>query len=79
MKNTIRKTIRVSLATLLFVFGVAGLVLPVLNGTLLIISALLILSLEMPALEEKLDRIGTKHRRVHPYYVKWKQFIKKYF
>lgn len=79
MKGAVRKTIRITLASLLFVLGIAGLVLPILNGTLFIVFALLILSLEIPALEERLDRIGTKHKKVHPYYTRWKGFIKKYF
>ena len=79
MKGAVRKTIRITLASLLLILGVAGLVLPILNGMLFIIFALLILSLEVPALEERLDRIGAKHKKVHPYYTKWKAFIKKYF
>lgn len=79
MKGTVKKTIRITLATLLFVLGVAGLVLPILNGMLFIIFAVLILSLEVPALEAWLDGTSVKHKKVHPYYVKWKHFIKKYF
>jgi uncharacterized membrane protein YbaN (DUF454 family) len=79
MKIHIKKVIRLFLALFFIVIGAFGLVLPILNGTFFIIVALILISLEVPALEAWLDSLSEKNKTAHKIYVKMKRFIKKYF
>jgi uncharacterized membrane protein YbaN (DUF454 family) len=73
-----KKIARFTIALILFIIGLLGLILPVVNGTLFIMASLLILSLEIPALEKFLDRQGRRNSTVNHYYEKCKRFIEKY-
>lgn len=79
MRMPIKKTLRLVIALVFLVIGLAGLVLPLLNGFLFILAALLILSLEVPSLEARLDIYGRKNPRIELWYDRCKAFIKKYF
>ena len=73
-----KKIFRVTLAALLFIIGILGLILPILNGIFFIVSALIVLSLEIPTLEVYLDKLGRKHNKVNHIYLKYKHFIHKH-
>ncbi len=73
-----KKIFRVTLAALLFIIGILGLILPILNGIFFIVIALIVLSLEVPTLEVYLDKLGRKHNKVNHIYLKCKHFIHKH-
>lgn len=79
VKAPLQKVIRLTLASFLFIIGVLGLVLPLLNGTFFIVVALIVLSLEVPALEMWLDSLSEKNVKIEKIYKKMKHFIKKHF
>lgn len=79
MRIPLKKTIRILLALLILLIGCVGLVLPILNGVLFLLVGLLILSLESPALEARLDKYGRKYPKLEFWYDKCKVFVQKYF
>jgi len=79
LKISLIKITKLSVAGLLMIIGLVGLVLPILNGVFFILAALIIISLEVPVFEEWLDRQSLKHKKVHLVYGVMKKTIKKYF
>ena len=79
MKASFRKVARLTVASILVLVGICGLILPILNGTFFIILALILISLEFPALEVWLDKHSERSIVVHKIYKKAKVFMKKHF
>lgn len=59
--------------------GIAGLVLPVLNGTIFLIVGLIIISFESPLVEERLLKLTQKNKTVHHLYLKLEKVLRKFF
>lgn len=78
MKIHLKKLLRVILVCLFFFFGILGLVLPILNGTIPLIIALIILSLDIPPLERYLDKHSRRNIRLEKIYLKIKHFTRKH-
>ena len=75
----VRKIIRLFIASILLIIGAFGLVLPVLNGIFFIVAALIIISLEFPALDHFLDKQSKRNYKVGRVYDKVRHFIRKHF
>lgn len=65
MIRTTRKILYLSLGSLLIMIGVAGLVLPIINGTVLLIVGFIILSFESVYVERNLHAVTKKNHKVH--------------
>jgi uncharacterized protein YqgC (DUF456 family) len=63
----------------LILLGILGLVLPVLNGTVLLIIGLIILSFEYPYIERKLFTITQKNKVIHALYLKLEKIMRRIF
>lgn len=79
MRNQIRKILYLLLGLVLILLGIAGLVLPVINGTILLIIGFIIISFESPTLEKKLYTLTQKNAIIHSLYVKIDKFLRTFF
>jgi uncharacterized protein YqgC (DUF456 family) len=79
MRNQIRKILYLLLGLSLILLGIAGLVLPIINGTILLIIGFIIISFESPTLEKKLYTLTQKNAIIHGLYVKIDRFLRKFF
>lgn len=77
--HRIKKLIHLVLGILLIAIGVAGLVLPLLNGTLLLLLGFILLSFESKYVEEKLNKLAHKNTRIGEWYEKLARFMKRTF
>ncbi len=77
MRNQLRKTLYLILGSSLILLGVAGLVLPIINGTILLIIGFIIISFENPALEKKLYAFTKRHATIHAWYIKLDAYLRK--
>ncbi len=79
MRNQIRKILYLLLGLVLILLGIAGLVLPIINGTILLIIGFIIISFESPTLEKKLYTLTQKNAIIHSLYVKIDKFLRTFF
>lgn len=75
----IKKTLHVTLALLLILLGMAGLILPLLNGILFLLLGFILLSFESPYTEERLTRIAHRYNMTGNLYDKLYAWMKKLF
>lgn len=78
MKN-LKRTLHISLALLMLTIGLLGIVLPLLNGTLFIVIALILLSFENRKLEQFLERWMSKNKTAHRVYEKLNSLLRRWF
>lgn len=72
---------RISIQTIGFFFlllGIAGIILPVLNGIFFLIAGLLLLSLYSPWAKDILNRVGKTHPKAEKIVAKIDGWIRKY-
>ena len=74
-----KKVFHVVLGIFLLMIGVAGLVLPILNGTVFLLLGFILLSFEIPYVEERLESITQKNNTLHHFYKKLQKWMKKLF
>lgn len=74
-----KKLLHVILGILLILLGITGLVLPVLNGTLLLLLGFILLSFESPYVEQHLRKLAEKNRLTKEWHEKLTTFMKKHF
>lgn len=67
VKKQLKKIFILTLASVLFVLGLAGLVLPVLQGWLFLAISALLFSMYSPALRAWLDRTTVKYPKLHAF------------
>ena len=67
------------LGGILVLVGIAGLILPILNGTVFLIVGLIIISFESPTVEEKLFKLTQKNKTIHHLYLKLEKNLRKFF
>lgn len=79
MSIPFRKIMHLVLGGFLVLLGVAGIILPVLNGTIFLIVGLIIISFENPYVEEKLFTLTQKNKMVHHLYIKLEKVVRKFF
>lgn len=78
-KRQIKGTLHITLAIVLLIVGVAGLVLPILNGTFFIVVGLILLSFEHKKTEQFLERYASKHKSVEKVYIKMNSALRSFF
>lgn len=79
MKNNGRKVMHITLGVFLIPLGVLGLVLPILNGTVLLIVGLILLSFEIPYIEKNLLALTNKTDLTKNLHLKLDTFLRKIF
>ncbi len=79
MINTTRKILHIILGILLLTLGVAGLVLPIINGTILLIIGFILISFESPYVEKKLATLTQKNKFIHSLHLKLESILRKFF
>lgn len=79
MVDTARKFTHIILGSLLILVGIAGLILPILNGTIFLIVGFILISFESPYVERKLQELTSKNKLLHKYYLKLDGFLRKHF
>ncbi|MEN9881158.1 MAG: hypothetical protein RLZZ308_341 [Candidatus Parcubacteria bacterium] len=75
----IRKLFHIAIGSLLFVIGIAGLVLPILNGVIFIVIGLIILSFEIHYIERSLGIITKKNKHIYRWHIFLDKKIRKIF
>jgi uncharacterized membrane protein YbaN (DUF454 family) len=79
MIHNLRKLIHIALGIILVLLGIAGLVLPIINGTILLIIGFIIISFENPTIEKHLYRITKKNTMIHHWHLKLDKILRKLF
>ncbi len=67
------------IACFLIIIGLAGIVLPILNGLIFILLGLILLSFESPYIEYKLQQAAAKNSYIEKWYTKLHSIMKKIF
>ncbi len=73
------RVLKLLLAFCLLLLGIAGAVLPILNGTIFIILALIIISFESTYVKHKLHFFTKKNAMLHKLHLYLENFLKKIF
>lgn len=79
MMQTSRKILHIVLGILLLILGVAGLILPFVNGSILLIVGFILISFESPYVEKHLSRLTQKNKFIHSLHIKLEVFLRKFF
>jgi uncharacterized membrane protein YbaN (DUF454 family) len=79
MATSFRKALHITLGLFLVILGIAGLVLPLLNGTVLLIVGFIIISFENERIEKFLLRMTAKNHTLHTLHKKLDLFLRKIF
>lgn len=74
-----RKAMHIILGFTIILIGIAGLVLPILNGTLFLIIGFIILSFESEKLEHKLLSLTKRNATIHSWHLKLEKILRKLF
>lgn len=77
--HRLKKIIHLILAFILISLGLAGLILPILNGTILLLLGFILLSFESTYVEQHLSRIAHKNTQLGEWYEKLSAWMKKTF
>ncbi len=67
LKKKLKKALVLTLATLFFLLGLAGLVLPLLQGWLFLAISALLFSMYSPRIREFIDRHTVKYPKIHTF------------
>jgi uncharacterized membrane protein YbaN (DUF454 family) len=76
--SRLKIVLRILFATALIFIGVLGVLLPVLQGIPFLLAGLIILSLDFPYIEERLEKFVLRHKSLEKLYRKVHKIIKKY-
>jgi uncharacterized protein YqgC (DUF456 family) len=74
-----RKIMHLTIGILVVLIGIAGLVLPIINGTLLLIVGFIIISFESPYVEKKLFILTQKNKFIHSMYLRLEKILRNFF
>lgn len=77
--HKLKKIIHLLLGTMLVLLGVAGLVLPILNGTILLLIGFILLSFESKYVEYHLNKLAHKNTTTGEWYEKLQKWMRKIF
>lgn len=75
----LKKIFHIIFGIMLLLIGLAGLILPILNGTLFVLLGLILLSFESTVLEKKLLHLSKKNKTVETWYHKLSTLMKRIF
>jgi uncharacterized membrane protein YbaN (DUF454 family) len=70
---------RIFIGVILVLFGIAGIILPILQGIPFLLAGLIVLSFDIPSLESKLEHFVKKHHKVEKLYKALRKVLKKKF
>ncbi len=73
------RILKLLLAFLLFLVGLAGIVLPILNGTIFIILALILVSFESKYVKKQFHALTKKNATIHKWHLYLEDIMKKLF
>lgn len=79
MKYHVKKISTQTLGLLFIMLGVAGLILPILNGTIFLLAGLFLLSVYSPWAKKQLDRIGSLHPKLGHVVIRVERFLGRIF
>lgn len=79
MAQTSQKILHITLGVFLILVGIIGLVLPFINGTVLLIVGFILISFESPYIEKHLSRLTQKNKLTHSLHLKLEIFLRKIF
>jgi uncharacterized membrane protein YbaN (DUF454 family) len=79
LKRQLKRILVLTLATIFLALGLAGLVLPVLQGWLFLTISLLLFSMYSPALRLWVDKHTIKYPRIHAFVAKAQAWTTKVF
>lgn len=77
--NRAKKLLHVSLGLFLILVGIAGLILPILNGLIPLLLGLILLSFESPYIEDRLAKAARKSKLTGDWYEKLDRWMRKLF
>jgi uncharacterized protein len=77
--HRLKKLFHLVLGIILIALGLAGLILPVLNGTILLVLGFILLSFESTYVEYHLHRIAHKNTKVGEWYEKLRTWMRRVF
>lgn len=75
MQRHIKRVLVLTVALIFIVLGLAGLVLPFLQGFLFLAIGLLLLSLYLPSVREWMDRHTVKYPKLHQFVLKAESWV----
>lgn len=75
----LKKILHIALAVILIAIGIAGLILPILDGVIFLLLGFILLSFESPLIEEHLSTIAKKNRYIDAWYEKLNIWMRKFF
>lgn len=75
----LKKILHIALAVILIAIGIAGLVLPILDGIIFLLLGFILLSFESPLIEVRLSTIAKKNRYIDAWYEKLNIWMRKFF
>lgn len=79
MRKNIKEIFHITLGILCVIIGLAGLVLPILNGILFLLIGFILLSFEIPYVETQLSKYANKNKIVGVWYEKLNKWMRKVF
>ncbi len=79
MITSTRKFLHIILGIFIVILGVAGLVLPIINGTVLLIVGFILLSFESLFVEKHLNNLTKRNSFIHGIHLKLDVFLRKLF
>lgn len=79
MIRNLSKVLTVSIGVIFVILGLAGLVLPLVNGTVLLIVGFIIISFENLYIEKKLLHFTKKNKTIYTIHSKLDLFLRKIF
>lgn len=79
LKKNLRKILHITLGVTVIILGLAGLVLPILNGIVLLIIGFIIISFESEYVDKKLHHLTKKNMTIHSLYHKLEGALRKFF
>jgi uncharacterized membrane protein YbaN (DUF454 family) len=79
MIKKLRKIMHICIGVLTLTLGIIGLILPIVNGTALIIIGLIVLSFESTYIEKKLINLTERHELLHKWHIRLDRFLRKVF
>ncbi len=78
-KKILAAIFRIFIGVILILFGIAGIILPVLQGVPFLLAGLIILSFDIPAIEHRLEYFVKKHHKIDSLYRALRKALKKKF
>ncbi len=73
------RLLKLLVITVLFLLGLAGVILPIVNGTLFLLLALILVSSESPYVKKRLHELTNKNATAHKWHIYLETLVQKVF